>query len=341
MGALVGALAGAFVGLLALGLALLSGGLAFLALLLMLLAAIFGDGGGEGWGEALVGALVGGAVSALLLLLVRWVGSFIPFFIPLIDAILIGARSSIPLLKEPDWFFMVRGAALLGAIAGGIGGLILGGGMGVSIGRMASVGFLLAGIAVLAVVFTFRIGSGLGPHVRSLPLAQEGMAPSSPTPTPMPRTEISRGSQTVEGLPLRAGCVPKDRPLRRSPEGPIIGSLPRGTPVWVLHPEGSGFRIRTPEGEEGYLAGEVRMPPFTDLPVACVRSTRRLNLRAGPGTRYEIRARLEPGTPIGVLEPPRAGWMKVRTSDGLEGFVSVEWISPFALGPGDKKMTWR
>jgi SH3 domain protein len=45
-----------------------------------------------------------------------------------------------------------------------------------------------------------------------------------------------------------------------------------------------------------------------------------ITLRRGPGTGYKILRMLDSGTPMQSLEE-REGWLKVRTSDGLEGWV--------------------
>lgn len=51
----------------------------------------------------------------------------------------------------------------------------------------------------------------------------------------------------------------------------------------------------------------------------------RLNMRSGPGTSFEIVARLDNGTLVSLLEGPRASdgfiWWRVRLTDGTEGWV--------------------
>lgn len=71
---------------------------------------------------------------------------------------------------------------------------------------------------------------------------------------------------------------------------------------------------------------------------ALVTSTKgdNLNLRSGAGANFELVARLAPGTRVDILDGPQeAGgyrWWKVRTADGLEGWV-VEFADEQTLTP--------
>ncbi len=61
------------------------------------------------------------------------------------------------------------------------------------------------------------------------------------------------------------------------------------------------------------------------LPLEVVVATR-LNVRAGPGTEYDIVGALIQGEQVRVLEESN-GWKLVRPdSDGLEGWVSAEFL---------------
>jgi len=180
---------------------------------------------------------------------------------------------------------------------------------------------MAAALAASAVIVwgLLRLPGGQGLEA-SRPAAGAGMGmPSRPTPTP---------------ARFQVACLEQASGLRDTPDGPELRPLPAGLPVWVLSPTRWMVHVRLPEGEEGYLPPAALHPsPETDLPVACVRSTLRLRLREGPGTRFPIRELLNPGTPLGVLEGPRGGWLKVRTPSGRVGWVAGEWVSPIALRP--------
>ena len=53
-----------------------------------------------------------------------------------------------------------------------------------------------------------------------------------------------------------------------------------------------------------------------------------LNLRSGPGLHYEVRQVLKDNQKVAVLDRPRKrhGWCKVRTPDGVEGFVDMRYL---------------
>ncbi len=53
-----------------------------------------------------------------------------------------------------------------------------------------------------------------------------------------------------------------------------------------------------------------------------------LNLRSGPGLHYEVRQVLKDNQKVAVLDHPRKGhgWCKVRTPDGVEGFVDMRYL---------------
>lgn len=52
-----------------------------------------------------------------------------------------------------------------------------------------------------------------------------------------------------------------------------------------------------------------------------------INLRRGPGTEYRITKLLRAGSPIEVLEETEAGWSRVQTADGEEGYVLTRFLS--------------
>jgi hypothetical protein len=53
-----------------------------------------------------------------------------------------------------------------------------------------------------------------------------------------------------------------------------------------------------------------------------------LNLRSGPGTHYKVRQVLRDSQKVSVLDKPgkRRGWCKVRTPDGVVGFVDMRYL---------------
>lgn len=60
--------------------------------------------------------------------------------------------------------------------------------------------------------------------------------------------------------------------------------------------------------------------------IAYVKVAGNLNLREGPSTRYRVISKIEPGKLVYVEEKLESGWLKVSLEDGLEGYVSGDYI---------------
>ena len=52
-----------------------------------------------------------------------------------------------------------------------------------------------------------------------------------------------------------------------------------------------------------------------------------VNLRAGPGNEFPRTGSVARGTAVGVLGEDM-GWMRIRLSDGSEGFIYRKWLQP-------------
>ncbi len=53
-----------------------------------------------------------------------------------------------------------------------------------------------------------------------------------------------------------------------------------------------------------------------------------ITLRSGQGNQYQIIKTLPSGTPLEVLEKTETGYTRVRTPDGLEGWVRTQYLIP-------------
>jgi uncharacterized protein YgiM (DUF1202 family) len=90
------------------------------------------------------------------------------------------------------------------------------------------------------------------------------------------------------------------------------------------------WRIRTEEGVEGWSVERADQEQTLQLALIvgedAVISTGGdlLNMRGGAGTNFDVVAQLEEGSRVTLLEAPvitTYRWWKVRTADGIEGFV--------------------
>ncbi len=68
-------------------------------------------------------------------------------------------------------------------------------------------------------------------------------------------------------------------------------------------------------------------PPVPGAAAATAKTTDYLNLRQGAGTNTKILMTLARNTTVTVLDSTNGQWIKVRTSDGREGYCSAEYLS--------------
>lgn len=86
----------------------------------------------------------------------------------------------------------------------------------------------------------------------------------------------------------------------------------------------------SPSDSPAERAAPAKDLPAQDLPAKDLRSVRksRVNLRLGPGTQYNVVAKLAAGTPVELLQDPGNGWVKLRVVDGGRvGWMAQSMIS--------------
>ena len=127
--------------------------------------------------------------------------------------------------------------------------------------------------------------------------------------------KISGLSDRLRPLPL-----PTATPTRLATRTPLPTWTPTNTPV----PTATATASPTPVpvvmvGAQAVVSGT---------------GTAQLRLRVRPGLKEGLLATLEDGTRLAVLDGPEAvdgyKWWKVRTDDGQEGWVAVDWLVPVA-----------
>ncbi len=113
------------------------------------------------------------------------------------------------------------------------------------------------------------------------------------------------------------------------------GTLKRGTKLYVLERRGSWLRCKTPGGA-GWLSDSVvtsdaatgrRLADEAPDPAKAFVDGEIVNLRRGPGTKYDIIARLREGQTVWVLER-QPSWAKVRVNNGAAGWIARAYLKP-------------
>ncbi|MDR3085629.1 MAG: SpoIID/LytB domain-containing protein, partial [Christensenellaceae bacterium] len=168
-------------------------------------------------------------------------------------------------------------------------------------------------------------------QIETLTFSKDGV-PSGPSQN-LPAA--AWGTVNASSLNVRASA---------SNNGSQIGSLARGSRVGIARKEGDWYLINYGSGtgyvSSGYvvldpgssLDGATPTPsPGTQVPAltATVRlstNSSTLNMRSAPSSTASVVARLNNGTQLGVYEQRSDGWLRVRTSGGIEGYVSAAYV---------------
>ena len=149
---------------------------------------------------------------------------------------------------------------------------------------------------------------------------------------------VNAVQQEVQG---RQATVNADYLNIRSGKGTdtsIIGGLTQGSVVTILdNSDANWVKIRTTGGIEGYVAREYLTgaeapsePTTPETPSETTTATVNadvLNVRSGKGTDTSIIGTLLNGETVTILDNSDAGWVRIRTASGLEGYVAREYLT--------------
>ena len=133
----------------------------------------------------------------------------------------------------------------------------------------------------------------------------------------------------VEAAGIRMVSVAGEKVnLRKGPstQEPIIWELGKGFPLQVIGSKGSWLKVSDFENDVGWVYKKL----VSRKPHLVVKTNRnssvRVNIRSGPGTKYEIVGKAEYGVVFETLER-KADWVKVRHEEGLTGWIkrSLLW----------------
>ena len=116
--------------------------------------------------------------------------------------------------------------------------------------------------------------------------------------------------------------------LREGPstQDPVIWELGKGFPLRILGYKGNWIKVSDFEKDVGWVYKDL-VSNKPHLIVKTNKKTReRINIRSGPGTKYEIVGKAEYGVVFKTLKRGD-GWVKVRHEKGLTGWVkrSLLW----------------
>ena len=158
------------------------------------------------------------------------------------------------------------------------------------------------------------------PHLH-FGIYRRGEGPVDPAPfLRPPRGDLVATTADLERLGtwvrLRDGGIR----LRSAPgtRAPVVRELEQYTPLRVLAGSGDFFRVRLPDGVQGYVAA--RLTEDADLPVASQVVASAESMHARPTVGSPTIARIDQGTEVPVLGR-YAGYLYVRAPEGSVGWV--------------------
>jgi len=95
-----------------------------------------------------------------------------------------------------------------------------------------------------------------------------------------------------------------------------VGKVPENYPYQIISRKGRWLKVRDFEGFVDWIYG-----PLTDKKPAAAVKVKRANVRQGPGTDHPIVLTADKGVAFRILAR-KGDWVKVRTDEGDQGWVS-------------------
>jgi len=100
----------------------------------------------------------------------------------------------------------------------------------------------------------------------------------------------------------------------------VLWELGRGFPLQVLKRTGKWYRVKDFEGSVGWIHKDVVSKTPHMIVKANKNSTKRINIRSGPGTQYGVVAEAQYGVVFQTLKQ-KNGWVNIRHENGVTGWA--------------------
>lgn len=171
-----------------------------------------------------------------------------------------------------------------------------------------------------------------------LPAAGSGQPNPNP-PQPVPDTGApapDSGSGQPQAPAKRTATVQTDGLNLRgqaSTTSPVLGTLKLGTTLIILEQQGDWYRVQTPDGKTGWVAGwliSVQEPAMSGPHVTILNPD--TNIRSGPGTQYGIVRRVQTGEKYAIVKK-EGDWFQITLRDGSTGYVAGWLVAPVGMPP--------
>lgn len=96
----------------------------------------------------------------------------------------------------------------------------------------------------------------------------------------------------------------------------ILWELGEGFPLRVLRTKGKWLKVTDFENDEGWIHKD-----FVNRTPHMIVKKQLVNIRSGPGTRYQLVGKANYGVVFKTIKYGKNGWVKVKHENGLIGWV--------------------
>ena len=126
--------------------------------------------------------------------------------------------------------------------------------------------------------------------------------------------------KTTASVNLRSGPGTGYSIVQLVYEGSEINVIDTSDPEW--------YKVKLSDGTTGYIASEYLSEISTESGgTYTVTADGGVNMRSGPSTSASVIVTLSEGSVVTLIEKTNSEWFKVKTSDGLTGYVSSQYLA--------------
>ncbi|WP_280206164.1 SH3 domain-containing protein [Brevibacillus sp. AY1] len=156
--------------------------------------------------------------------------------------------------------------------------------------------------------------------------SEHGTGPGQPDSQPVSpgsadKPAVQKATVNTDGRNLRSEA---------NTSSTILTTLATGTSLTVLEKQGDWYRVTTPDGKTGWVAGwlvTVAQPVFpTPAGPHVTIFNPDTNIRSGPGTQHEIIKRVQTGEKYEIVKT-EGDWFQVSFQDGTTGYIAGWLVS--------------
>lgn len=96
---------------------------------------------------------------------------------------------------------------------------------------------------------------------------------------------------------------------------PVMWELGRGFPLKTIERKGKWIRVKDFEGDTGWVFRKL-----TDKTPNVIVTKKIVNIRSGPGKKYQVVGKAEYGTVLRLIKKSK-GWVNIKHSNTLAGWI--------------------